>query len=272
MGKPSIFSKEYERKMKRRKRNFIFFSLIIVVLACAVVLKFVYNPVNFDNIKNKIQAWIDSDTTQSNEIIVNNEDANENANANENPVVEQEPAEEYSEEYIDIVQSSGNIAKAVYIETNGEKTFEEVKDLDNGVTFDISPSKKELIISDVNAVITLYNVDGSHKVISKDKYISTSGTVFTKDNTLSTHPDYLWNSSPKFVNDKNIIFITNRPYFGSAALKQYLWMTNTENETDKIYWELAASKIEIGAKEEKGLEVTIDGRKYYIAEDGSYLQ
>lgn len=270
MGKPSIFSREYERKMKRRKRNFIFFSLIMVLLVGAVVIRFIYDPVNFDNIKASIQEWIDSDTTENDEIISKNDEIDDGIeDTNEISEVEEETT---SEEYIDIVQSSGNIAQAVYIEEKGEKVFTEVRNLDNGVTFDISPSKKKLIISDVNSVITLYNIDGSNKIVSKDQYVSTSGSVFTKDNTLKSQPEYLWNSNPKFVNDQNIIFVTNRPYFGSAALKQYLWMTDIESGTDRIYWDLAASKIEIGAKEEKGLKVTIDGREYFIAEDGSYLQ
>ena len=140
MGRPSIFSREYERKMKRRKRNFMFFSLIIIVLACAAALKFVYNPVNFGNIKANIQAWIDSDTTSKYETVVENE---ENPASEENAeVVEEEIAP--VEEYLDIPQSSGNTAQAVYIEENGEKVFTEVRNLDNGVTFDISPLKKHI--------------------------------------------------------------------------------------------------------------------------------
>ena len=272
MGKPSIFSREYERKMKRRKRNFIFFSLILIVLGCAVVLKFVYDPVNFDNIKARMQAWIDSDTEQDNELALENDElpleSTEKNNDNDNI----DETQEIEEKYINIAQSSGNTAQAVYIEENGEEIFTEVRDLDTGVTFDISPSKKALIISDTNSVITLYKIDGSSTVVSKDKYVSTSGGVFTKENTLNSFPNYLWNSNPKFVNDNNIIFVTNRPYFKTSSPKQYLWMTNIEDQSDKIYWDLAGTNIEIGNKSEKGLEVTVDGRKYFIAEDGSYIQ
>ena len=149
MGKPSIFSREYERKMKKRRRNIIIFSLIIVVLACATILKFVYNPVNFSKIKANIQAWIDSDTTSTGDTAKNNEikEADEKkADEKEEVVEEKKPVEEY----VDILQSSGNTAQAVYIEENGEKVFTEVRNLDNGVSFDISPSKKQLIICDVN--------------------------------------------------------------------------------------------------------------------------
>ncbi len=269
MGRPSIFSREYERKMKRRKRNFIFFSLIIIVLACAAVLKFVYDPVNFGNIKANIQAWIDSDTTSKDETIV---EKGENPSSEENAEGVEEEEIAPVEEYLDIPQSSGNTAQAVYIEENGEKVFTEVRNLDNEVTFDISPLKKQLIICDVNSNITLYNIDGTNKLVSKDQYVSTSGTVFTKDSTLQSKPDYLWNNNPKFVNENTIIFVTNRPYFGTAAVKQYLWMTDLQSGTDKIYWDLAAASITIGSREEKGLKVTVDGRDYYIAEDGNYIQ
>lgn len=132
LGRPSIFSREYERKMKRRKRNIIFFSLIIFVLACAAMLKFIYNPVNFNNIRDSIQEWIDSDTTSNGEIAkedqIKEDETKDNYN-NEEVVEENAPVEEY----LNIPQSSGNTAQAVYIEENGEKIFTEVRNLDNSL-------------------------------------------------------------------------------------------------------------------------------------------
>ena len=93
-----------------------------MVLACAVVLKFIYNPVNFDNIKARMQAWIDSDTVPNNEVTLENkENADEISEAEveeEMPVEEEKPVEE---KYIDIVQSSGKTAQAVYIEEDGQE-------------------------------------------------------------------------------------------------------------------------------------------------------
>lgn len=270
MGKPSIFSREYERKMKRRKRNFIFFSLIIILLACAAVLKFVYNPVNFANIKANMQAWIDSGNTS--EEIASEESAVKENEAEDIQSEEEEEVKTPIEEYIDIPLSSGKTAQAVYVEENGEKVFTSVKNLDEGVYFDISPLKKQVLVCDVNSVITVYNIDGTSKTVSKDQYVSSKGTVFTKDNTLQTNPGYLWNSNPKFVSEQSIVFVTNRPYFGSAAVKQYLWMTDIQTGDDKIYWDLAAENITVGDREEKGLKITVNNRDYFIAQDGNYLQ
>lgn len=269
MSKPSIFSREYERKMKRRKRNTIVILLLVAVLISAVALKFTYAPIDFTNIKANIQAWIDSDTSGIPQETVQN-------TVEEVPVdqeeVKKEP-EKPQEEHMDITLASGNSAKAVYIENEEmQKVFTKLEGADNGVTYDISPSKTQMLVCDTNAQITLYNIDGSSKVISKDKYVSKSGGVFTKEATLASQPQYLWNSNPKFLNDESIAFVTNRPYFGTAAVKEYIWISNINNETDMILWQIQGKKAEIGQKEEKGLSVNVDGVNYYISNDGLITQ
>ena len=129
-----------------------------------------------------------------------------------------------------------------------------------------------MIVTDTNLVITLYNVDGTTKIISKDQYISSSGGVFTKEATMQANPEYLWNANPKFISEEKIIFVSNRPYFGKAVLKQYLWMTDIQTDADKVFWELAGANIDIGEKEEKGIKVTIDGKIYYMDVNGNYVQ
>lgn len=269
MSKPSIFSKEYERKMKRRKRNTIAILLLVVVVISAVALKFTYAPIDFSNIRQNIQAWIDSDTSGVQQESVQNTEQSIPEEPKEE--VKEEP-EEPEEQFMDISLVSGNSAKAVYIEENGQKIFKELQDADNGVTYDISPAKTQMLICDTNAQITLYNIDGSSKVISKDQYVSKSGGVFTKEATLASQPAYLWNSNPKFLNEESIIFVTNRPYFGTAAVKQYVWISNFNNQSDLILWQIQGSKAEIGNKEEKGVAVTVDGANYYIGADGVITQ
>ena len=63
MGKPSIFSREYEKKMRKRRRNTIIISLAILVVIAGIIIKVIYNPIDYTNIKKNIQAWIDSDST-----------------------------------------------------------------------------------------------------------------------------------------------------------------------------------------------------------------
>lgn len=275
MGKPSIFSREYEKKMKRRKRNAIIFSIAIVLVMSSLIIKVVCNPIDYTNIKKNIQAWIDSDTTNGSEqteiASEQIETTNDEEVTDKNSIKEE--SEKASEQSIDIPLVSGNIAKAIYVDDNqGGKIFKTLNTTDTGVSFSISPSSKQLIVTDTNLVITLYNIDGTSKIVSKDEYISSSGGVFKKEAAIQAQPGYLWNANPKFINEDKIIFVSNRPYFGSAALKQYLWMTDINTNQDKVFWELAGTNIEIGEKEEKGIKVTIDGKIYFIDINGNYIQ
>ena len=272
MGKPSIFSRQYEKKMRRRRRNTIIVLLAILIIISTLLIKVVYNPIDYKSIKKNIQAWIDSDTIVSEQVETTNKET-KNEQETENKDILKEETQKPLEKSIDITLVSGNIAKATFVDdNNGGNVFKTLNTDDKGVSFNISPSGKQMIVTDTNSVINLYNVDGTTKMISKDQYISSSGGVFTKEATMQAQPEYMWNANPKFINEEKVIFTSNRPYFGNIALKQYLWMTDIKTDVDKVFWELAGTSIEIGEKEDKGVKVTIDGKPYYMNVDGNYIQ
>lgn len=268
MGKPSIFSREYEKKMKKRRRNIAIISFAIILMISGLVFKFIYKPVDLTNVRNNIQAWIDSDSNNSEE---SSETITEET-IEEKAVVEEE-VEKPLEESINITLVSGIPAKAIYKnESDKGLIFKSFETTDNGISYDISSSGKQLLITDTNSVITIYNVDGTSKVVSKDQYVSTSGEVFTKESAIQSNSQYLWNINSKFIGDEKIIFVTNRPYFGNASLKQYIWITDLQTNEDKVLWDLAGANIEIGTMEEKGLKLVVDGNAYYMNSDGNYTK
>ncbi|MBW6409171.1 hypothetical protein [Clostridium weizhouense] len=265
MAKPSIFSKEYEKRMKKRKRKFIIIFSIVFAITILAIVKISYSTRNYSDIKQRIQAWIDSDTIpRDNKSDLVTEDSSKESNIKQDEKIE--------EQALEIKLASGTVIKAMYIEENGQNKFTTLEGGDDFVKFDISPSGKQILILDKDQNITIYNINGESKVVSKNEYTSKKGDVFTKEATLLNQPEYLWNSNPKFINEESIVFVSNRPYFGTSAVKQYLWVTNIVNNSDSIKWDLAASKIEIGKKEEKGIKIIIDGNIYYVIEDGNIIQ
>ena len=270
MGKPSIFSKEYEKKMRKRRRNTTVISLAILAVISGLVIKVICNPIDYTNIKKNIQAWIDSDTT--NVAKKTKVESKENTNEEKKEPVKEEPAKPL-EQSIDVTLMNGNVAKAIYtIDANKGKVFKTLETSEKNVSFDISLSGKQMLVTDNNASITLYSVEGAVKVVSKDQYISSNGGVFARTDTIKANPQYRWNINSKFINEEKIIFVTNRPYFGGVNLKQYLWMTDIQSGTDRVLWDLAGANIDIGEKEEKGVKVTVDGRVYYIDANGNNIQ
>lgn len=298
MSKPSIFSKDYEKLMKKRKRKIIIFCFLGVCVIGGITARLIYKPINFTEVKNNLQAWVDSDTEfntladntdnkgaetipETEEYSDSSEKQDESALTDEMtedvdaPVPEDAVSEETSADdnsFMELTLNNGNVIKASYSENDGEKKFVSAENLGENESFDISEDGKHLLVSDSSQDIMLFNIEGESQIISKDRYISTKGGIFTKENTLAVQPDYLWNAQPKFLDNDSIIYITNRPYFGSAANNEYLWITNITDGSDRILWELAAETIEMGDKTDDGQQVMVDGENYYIARDGSFIQ
>lgn len=265
LGKPSIFSSEYEKKMRKRKRNIIILTLAIILVVGSIAAKLIYNPINTSKVKQNLQAWVDSDTQAGQSV-------KENDKTQEQEVQKQEEVkkEEIKEQSIDISLVSGKVAKAIFTTENSTNIFTEIRDLDEGVTYDISPSKNKVVIADTDGTMTVYSVDGTSTVVSKDQYVSSQGTAFIKSDVLAQNPGYLWNSNPKFIDDNRIIFITNRPYFGFENLDQYLWITDIASGNDNVLWNIKGSNITLGESSESKIPASIDGVTYHIDGDGNY--
>ncbi|AOR24232.1 hypothetical protein [Clostridium taeniosporum] len=267
MAKPSIFSREYEKRMKKRRRNFLIIFIIIGIGIIISTVKILNNVTDYSAVKQKIQAWIDSDSSQNKEENLPKEESNQVKQVKKEPEL---PKSE--EEFFEITLKNGQKVKATYINENGESKFKGLESEEQGLVYDISPSRKKLLILENDQSIKLYNVDGTSKLVSKEEYKSSKGDIFTKEAILMNNPQYLWNYNPKFVNDDMIVFVSNRPYFGTAATKQYLWMTNLNDNSDIVQWDLAAKKIEIAEYEEKGIKIAVDGNIYYIDINGNIVK
>ena len=93
MKKPSIFSKDYEKIMRKRKRK----KIIIGILSICIIGILVTEVANYDfsKLKDRLQAWVDEDKeTDDNEQLVQTDETNESSEVQE-PMVEETPVEKY---------------------------------------------------------------------------------------------------------------------------------------------------------------------------------
>ena len=89
MKKPSIFSKDYEKIMRKRKRK----KIIIGILSICIIGILVTEVANYDfsKLKDRLQAWVDEDKeTDDNEQLVQTDETNESSEVQE-PMVEETP-------------------------------------------------------------------------------------------------------------------------------------------------------------------------------------
>lgn len=264
MGKPSIFSKDYKKRMKRRKRWITLVIIGIVVAIGAIIFNSEIKNMDFTNMRAKIQAWVDSGKPEK--------------TVEETPVEEnsgeeiEKPEEKVPEKlYMDFNINEGVILKAEYTEEGGKK-FVAVDPID-GYTFNISPTGQKLLVLDNNQNIKVCSLDGNIVDATKATYVSKSGTTFIKDNILTSNPGYTWHSEAKFIDDNYIVYVSEMPYFNTGGSTKYLWIHDLTNNTDNTIWSVKGSNIVISdLVPEKGITITVDGNISYLNANGEIVK
>lgn len=261
MAKPSIFSRDYEKKMKKRKAKIIALISIVAIIAGVFIYKFKIEKIDFSNVRAKLQAWADSD----NQI---EQKPKEESKVNEAETKPEPP----KKTYMDVKLGKNLVLKCEYKTVDDKKEFVSVEDV-KGLNYDISPNKQMILTLDENQNMQLIDIDGKVKDITRKEYVSTKGQKFHKESILKREKKYLWTSDAKFLDDDCIVYISNLPYFGTAAKNQYAWIYNIKNNTNIFARNTKAKNIELGkVVPKKGIEIKIDKNEYVLNDKGSILK
>ncbi|NLK95004.1 MAG: hypothetical protein GX275_07415 [Clostridiales bacterium] len=261
MAKPSIFSRDYERKMKKRKRRITITILLIIIVAIGALYKFKISNMDFSELKEKMQAWVDSGKPE--------EEIDEPKEIEENNFEEETKEEKEPEKtYVDLIVEEGVILKAEYTEENSNKKFIGIED-PKGLTYSISPEGKQVLITDKNQNLKLYDLNGNVTDITKQTYISGAGTPFPKNDILAANPQYLWHSQGRFIDETRVIYVSQMPYFGDAAVNKYIWIYDIVNKTEITLYNYASPEITLGELvQDKGISATINGANFFVNGEG----
>ncbi len=264
MRKPSIFSRDYERKMKKRRRRIAAISVIGVLLIGSLFIKIAIGSINTDTLKNKLQMWIVEDKSFDN----TDKDIDDLENNENKEVIEEAPKEPESK-IMEFKINENSILKAEYEDINGTIKFKGVKEVPSNMYYTINQAKNLILVIDENQNMKIFNSNKKEANITKDKYTAPNGEIFNKDSVLQTYNGYLWNVEAKFVTDTKVAYISNVPYF-RYDLNKYIWVVDLNNNTHSTLWNSKGREIKFGDLKEKGLEVVIDGNVKYVNQN-SYL-
>ncbi|EDS78277.1 conserved hypothetical protein [Clostridium botulinum C str. Eklund] len=249
MPKPSIFSNNYDKQMKRRRR-IIIMIIVAIVIVLGVIVSGAFKKLfsrnkssNGENINKKVETN-ESKKSEDTKRVIPNKEQNNNKN--------------YT-----VKLSNGTEIKLLYNIVNNEKEYIEIQPKD--IKYTISPSKKYIcLVENETQKMILFDTNGNQKDISKNEYVASSGQSFTKDNILKSSPNYIWCKNPIFLNDDNIIYISQLPWFNKADTK-YVWKytisTNTHINNFEAGGEISGKDIQYENLTQDGLEITVDGSK-----------
>lgn len=273
MRKPSIFSRDYEKRMRKRKvRITILVLLVIIALFSGVLFK-------NDDFKKLVQ-----NSLNIKKILVN---SNNSSNSKQNKVEKKEPEKKENEKdktenkptKIDeknnvqnengysVKLGNGSEIKAMYEIKDNNKKFKYISPVESTINYSINPSGKAIVIFDDKLQKMIYiDIDGNIKDVTKNEYISSTGTVFTKDAQINAKPDYIWCSSPLFIDDENIAYISNLPWFNKTT--KYIWIFNFKNSTYNQIQEVFGDNVKLSEKSENSIRANVDGKVYVIDGNG----
>ncbi|MBU3161285.1 hypothetical protein KPL37_16360 [Clostridium frigoris] len=265
MKKPSIFSKDYDRKIKKRKK--VILSLIVIPIIGLVI----FLSIDFKGLTNK-----GTNSTLSN---VSNDDKVQNKSEE---VSQQQTNDEKAKKAKASIAAKAAKAKAtadkssfiatmpdgqkVTVEYNAVSSNKTIKGISNtkDVLYDISPSKTSIVIQNTKNQDMLYvGVNKISKDISRKTYVSSKNQTYSKEEQLKINPNYIWSITPKFIDEDNIVYVSELPWMNEKKI-QYIWKLNLKDSVHMQVQPASGMKITFGDLAAKGLEANIDGNVVYL--------
>lgn len=263
--KPSIFSKDYEKKIRMIRIRRITIVLVLIAICIIGYLNYSKN-INLSAIKNNIKSAFTFNTKKKGKV------QNKKTTAivkKPNTKSKTKPAASKEQSYT-VKMSNGDEIKAVYGVKDNSANFKYILPIDSKVDFSISPSGKAIVFYDKDAQSILYmGGDGNTTDITKNDYKSESdGTVYTKADELKKVPSFVWCTSPKFIDDNTVAFVSQLPYLNQNG-QQYIWIYNITTKEYNCLYNNAAGSIKFDKLTDKGLTVMLDNNTKFLKSDGT---
>ncbi|OFI06266.1 hypothetical protein CLOACE_11870 [Clostridium acetireducens DSM 10703] len=254
MAKPSIFSKDYEKKMKKRRIRIVVTIIVVCVVSILGILK----------INKKVK-----NLSEKNKVNINN-NVNDNKNVEtvkKNPVKDKNNDKKQNLKYT-YTLSTGENLDINYEDKNGVKKFTNVTSSRKDLVYSINLSQTGIVIYDSKPQKIIYmDINGNAQDITKNDYVDSAGNVFSKEQQLSQNPNYIWCSSPKFIDDENVAYISYLPWFNKTT--QYIWIVNIKNKEHIYVQSISGDNIKLDKVTDKGITIVVDGNTFFLKGDAS---
>lgn len=271
--RPSIFSTEYEKKMKKRKKRTLYTVLVLIIICIIIIL-----GANVQGLLNKGFKYKGALSLNKLKIFQNfngksaakADKLQDNKSNNNSTAVEKN--KEAEEKGYNISLSNGSNIKAVYETKDNANKFKYVSPVDNNVYYNISPTGNNMVVYDdkVQSMI-LIDINGNRSDITNRQYTSTDGSRFDKEDVLKSHQGYVWANYPRFIDDEHIAYASQLPWIDSRTTK-YVWIYNTKSKLHILYEGLGADNIKFENVTDKGLLLNLDSKTKYLRNDGSVVE
>lgn len=259
--KPSMFSKNYRKELRRRK-------IRRIVLVVGVILIVGGTVISFDKGKALVKNYFTKDSEDS--VI----DAAEENESIEQPLEKEKELEVKNEENSNVTfEAKLNSGKSVLVEIKEDNNKKVISNIQcpEAIKGSISPSSEKCLIID-EATQDIYIVDTSQEVknITNQQYIATTKEVFTKESVLQYTPGYKWVEGAAFIDDTYVAYSSQLPWINEGGAR-YLWIVNINDNTHKGYFNIKGNSFRFGETKAEGITIEIDGRTIVVNSQGNVV-
>lgn len=263
MVKPSIFSKDYEKKMKKRRKRI---GIAVTASVIVVILTVVYIRGTFKALVEETNKVKNSITTEKGK-----DKAAEEKKATQIAETKAKVDEKKEEQGYAVQLSDGRNINVVYEVKNNDKTFKSIAPADSNVYYNISPSGKNMVIfDDKSQSILLVDTNGNKQDLTNQQYVSTSGTVIEKNSQIANQANYVWCASPRFIDENNIAYVSQLPWVGKT--EKYVWIESIKTKNHMMVQGIQSEDIKFDQLTPKGLQVIAGGRTVYLTASGAIVE
>ncbi|WP_142415666.1 hypothetical protein [Hathewaya massiliensis] len=274
MKKPSIFSKDYEKKLRKiRRRKIIFWVVVIVVIIIlgVLIIKPSYIKDNGNLLKNVFKGHNSTEEKISKNIEGNNKNKIEAKNdvIKEKEIKKEPKVEEKKIHNIEFKLKDDLKIRSKVEEIKGEKTFKEIEKIDE-LEYILSKDKKSsLIFNNKLKDMYLIYVDGKSTEITRKIHYTNKGAKIDKDKWMTSDPNFIWVEKPRLFNEK-VFYLSKLPNL-SNKYRYFIWVYDIKSNSHYYLKDgrLRGYEANFGNIKDNKLEVNLDGKKYLLSEDGS---
>ena len=285
MKKPSIFSNNYEKEIKKRKKIILLLIITPIIglgiflltdtnalLNKGISMKNGINNILSNKSKNNIKDEENkaAEVKKQSEKVAKKQSSSEKSKTSGADDASKAEAATKNETFV-VPLSDGQKVSVEYSESAAEKNIKGVSGAKD-ISYDISPSKKAIVVQNMKNQDMLYiDVNKISKDITKKVYVSSKNASFTKQEKIKTSPAYIWSVTPKFIDEDNIAYVSELPWMNEKAT-QYIWKVNLKNNTHEQVQRASGRKITFENITPKGLTATIDGSVVYVTPLGEVIK
>lgn len=229
MAKPSIFSRDYEKIMRKRKRKIISLFGVLILIISVLIIR--YNM-------QKINATFKSIAFNKDFRLSNIKPESINIALDDNNLTLRVIGDNDNQEIIDVVSEKALISSDI--------------------------KKDKALIIDEDQRIYLLSTQKEVIDLTLNQYISANGESTFKRDILNNNSNYLWHTQGKIINNDTVAYVTNIPSF-EGDLKQSIALVTIKNNIHAIKEDLKGNSINLYESDKNYLKVEIDGNIMYIS-------